>query len=71
VGPLENQPLMICFIGGFLFWAKFGPGFVFLKGKHRLMEVKVWNYWNLIKMILKSMLLTHGVIVNDGKSLLE
>jgi hypothetical protein len=43
VGPLENQPLMICFIGGFLFWAKFGPGFVFLKGKHRLMEVKVWN----------------------------
>jgi hypothetical protein len=20
VGPLENQPLMICFIGGFLFW---------------------------------------------------
>ena len=23
---------MICFIGGFLFWAKFGPGFVFLEG---------------------------------------
>jgi hypothetical protein len=33
VGPLENQPLMICFIGGFLFWAKFGPGFEFFEGK--------------------------------------
>jgi hypothetical protein len=33
MGPLENQPLMICFIGGFLFWAKFGPSFAFLKGK--------------------------------------
>jgi hypothetical protein len=30
VGPLGNQPLMICFIGGFFFWAKFGPGFVIL-----------------------------------------
>jgi len=48
VGPLENQPLMICFIGGFFFWAKFGPGFVFLKGKQEWMEVKVWNYRNLI-----------------------
>jgi len=33
VGPLENQPLMICFIGGFLFSARFVPGFVFLRGK--------------------------------------
>jgi len=33
VGPLENQPLMICFIGGFFFRAKFVPGFVFFKGK--------------------------------------
>jgi len=33
VGPLENQPLMIRFIGGFLFWTKFGPGFVFLEAK--------------------------------------
>jgi hypothetical protein len=33
VGPLGNQPLMICFIGGFFFSARFGPGFVFLKGK--------------------------------------
>jgi hypothetical protein len=33
VGPLENQPLMIYFIGGFLFSAKFGPSFVFLEGK--------------------------------------
>jgi hypothetical protein len=33
VGPLENQPLMIYFIGGFLFWAKFGPGFEFFEGK--------------------------------------
>jgi hypothetical protein len=49
VGPLENQPLMIYFIGGFLFSAKFGPGFVILVGKQGLMEVKGWNYWNLIK----------------------
>jgi len=34
VGPLENQPLMICFIGGFFFSARFGPSFVFLEGKH-------------------------------------
>jgi hypothetical protein len=33
VGPLENQPLMNCFIGGFLFWAKFGPGSVIFEGK--------------------------------------
>ena len=33
VGPLEYQPLMIRFIGGFFFWAKFGPGFEFLEGK--------------------------------------
>ena len=33
VGPLENQPLMICFIGGFLFCARSVPGFVFLKGE--------------------------------------
>jgi hypothetical protein len=49
VGPLENQPLMICFIGGFLFWARFGPSFLFLEGKQRLMEVKGWNWRNLIK----------------------
>ena len=31
VGPLlDNQAVMISFIGGFLFWARFGPGFVFL-----------------------------------------
>jgi hypothetical protein len=40
VGPLENQPLMICFIGGFLFWARFGPSFVFFEGKEGLKEVK-------------------------------
>ena len=28
-----NQPLMICFIGGFFFWAKFGPSFTFIEGK--------------------------------------
>jgi hypothetical protein len=33
VGPLENQPLMIRFIGGFFFSAKFGPGFEFFEGK--------------------------------------
>jgi len=43
VGPLENQPLMICFIGGFLFWARFGPSFVFLEGKVGLKEVKGWE----------------------------
>jgi hypothetical protein len=49
VGPLGNQPLMIRFIGGFFFSAKFGPGFVILVGKQGLMEVKGWNSWNLIK----------------------
>jgi len=39
---------MNSFIGGFLFWAKFWPGFVFLKGKQGWMEVKEWNYRNLI-----------------------
>jgi len=33
VGPLGNQPLMICFIGGFLFLARFWPGFGILNGK--------------------------------------
>jgi len=33
VGPLGNQPLMIRFIGGFFFCARFVPGFVFFKGK--------------------------------------
>jgi len=28
--------------------AKFGPGFVFLKGKRGLMEVKRWDNWGLI-----------------------
>jgi hypothetical protein len=36
-------------LGGFFFWVRFGPGFVFLKGKLGLMEVKGWNYLNLIK----------------------
>ena len=31
VGPLENQPLMIHFIGGFLFCDKFVPIFGFLR----------------------------------------
>jgi hypothetical protein len=48
VGPLENQPLMICFIGGFFFWAKFGPGFEFLEGKQGSMEVKGWNIYDPI-----------------------
>jgi hypothetical protein len=30
---IENQPLMIYFIGGFFFSAKFGPGFEFFEGK--------------------------------------
>jgi len=50
VGPLENQPLMIYFIGGFLFSAKFGPGFVILVGKQGLMEVKGWKNYALIKL---------------------
>jgi len=33
VGSLGNQPLMIRFIGGFFFSAKFGPGFEFFEGK--------------------------------------
>ena len=43
---------MIRFIGGFLFWAKFGPGFVFLEGKKGLTYIKVWNCWNLIKSVI-------------------
>jgi len=38
VGPLKNQPLMICFISGFLFWARFWPGAVFLERKQVCME---------------------------------
>ena len=49
MGPLENEPLMICFIGGFFFSAKFGPGFEFFEGKQGWKEVKEWNCWNLIK----------------------
>jgi hypothetical protein len=52
VGPLENQPLMICFIGGFLFWARFGPSFVFFEGKEGLTYIKVWNCWNLINYLV-------------------
>jgi len=33
VGPLEYQPLMIRFIGGFFFCARSVPAFVFLEGK--------------------------------------
>jgi hypothetical protein len=31
VSPLANLPLMLCFIGGFLFFAKFEPCFPFLE----------------------------------------
>jgi len=44
----ENQPLMICFIGGFFFCARFVPGLVFLEGKQGLTYIKAWNCWNLI-----------------------
>jgi hypothetical protein len=52
VGPLENQPLMIRFIGGFFFWARFWPSFVFINGKQGLTYIKVWNCWNLINYLV-------------------
>ena len=35
-GPLENQPLMICFTGGFFFSARIVPGFLPFEWKQRL-----------------------------------
>jgi hypothetical protein len=52
VGPLENQPLMIRFIGDFFFSAKFWPSFVFLEGKQELTYIEVWNCWNLINYLV-------------------
>ena len=48
VGPLEYQPLMIRFIGGFLFWAKFGPGFVNLEGKQGVNKIEREIYIRLL-----------------------
>jgi hypothetical protein len=36
-------------LGGFFFWVRVGPDFMFLNEKQGLMELKGWNYLNLIK----------------------